>query len=374
MSTGRRKLDIRSEIIKLERLLGSGRSSLTYLESVPPEELRRLTEQATDAIFDADRASIQRLLGASRLLPGGLTAKLAQNVFGPLLSARIADQLAADQAVDLAKRLDPSFLADIAIELDPRRASGVLGRMPGSLIAAIATELVKRGAFVTMGRMVGHLPDRAVKSAIGVIDAEALLRTAFFVEETDRLNAIVDMLDDQRLDDLIVAAGEVDLWPEVLDLVEGLTKRRQGRVADAAAAHDDELLAGLFKTAHEQQLWDFVLPLVGSMSKESRERFATLKTIQRKTVLREIVAAAARTELWAELLPLVPLLTPKARGYVAGAVAELDRDVIERAIADTGSNGISAPGLVAIAAAMDPKAQAELATLFEQRLGKPVGD
>ena len=80
----------------------------------------------TETLYDADGGSLGRLAAASRLLPAGLTATIGQRAFGPLLSARLAGLLDPDRAVDVAAKLPPPFLADVAIELDPRRASELI--------------------------------------------------------------------------------------------------------------------------------------------------------------------------------------------------------------------------------------------------------
>ena len=142
----------RAEVIKLARLLRREPEQLEYLELVPPEDIRLLREQVTDMLFEAHDATLRRLAASSKLLPVGLVATLGQHAFGAMLSARIAGLLTLRRAVEIAAKMPPEFLADVAIELDPRRASEVIAGIPADQIEPVTRELVDRGEFVTMGR------------------------------------------------------------------------------------------------------------------------------------------------------------------------------------------------------------------------------
>jgi hypothetical protein len=67
--------------------------------------------------------------------------------------------LETDKAVEVAAKLPPPFLADVAVELDPRRASDLIAKIAPALIGQVTGELVARREYVTMGRFVGHLGD-----------------------------------------------------------------------------------------------------------------------------------------------------------------------------------------------------------------------
>jgi len=165
----------RAEVLKLARLLGRAPERLDYLQDVPISDLRLLREQVTDVLFGAQSTALARLAAASKVLPVGLMATIAEKAFGPLVSARIAGLLEPSRAVDVAARLPPAFLADVAIELDPRRASDVIARIPAGQIADVTRELVRRDEHVTMGRFVGHLSDEALSAAIDEMDDAVLL-------------------------------------------------------------------------------------------------------------------------------------------------------------------------------------------------------
>ena len=190
MSRSAELLRGQAEVMKLARLLGREPDELAYLERLAPADLRALRDSVTETLYDAHGSSLARLAAASRLLPAGITATIGQRAFGALLSARLAGLLETDKAVEVATKLPPPFLADVAVELDPRRASDLIGAIAPALIGQVTAELVARREYVTMGRFVGHLSDEAIAAAVAAMDDEALLQVAFVLEDPSQLSRL----------------------------------------------------------------------------------------------------------------------------------------------------------------------------------------
>lgn len=272
-------LEVRAEVAKLARLLHREPDDLACLHQIPPDDIRRLREQATDVLFAAEGRMLQRLAMASRLLPVPLLATIAQRAFGPLLAGRVTGYLEPSRAVEVSDRLPAPFLADMAVEIDPRRVSEVIARLPTQNVAGATRELLHRGEWVTMGRFVGHLTDQAIVAAFGVVDDEALLRVAFVLEAKERLDHLLGLLPAARRGGVIRAAAHANLWPEALDMLSQLSERRRGELADAAAAQDDAVLDSMVRAARDEGLREALLPVVRSMGEDSRRRFARLSSV-----------------------------------------------------------------------------------------------
>ena len=236
-------------MLKLARLLGRQPEQLEYLQLVPPDDLRALREQVTDMLFDANDGTLRRLAAASRLLPTGLVATLGEHAFGPVLSAHMAALLDPERAVDMAERFPTEFLAEIAIHVDPRRSSDVIARMPPEQIERVTAELVRRGEYVTMGRFVGHLSEPALRASVRELDDATLLRTAFVLEERDRLDALAELVGEDRIAGLTEVAERDGLWPEALDLLMNLDS---ARVADGLSRLEPERRELVYERAREQ--------------------------------------------------------------------------------------------------------------------------
>jgi len=308
-------LEGHAEVMKLARLLGTAPERLAYLERLAPADVRALRERATVALFDNDRR-FGRVALASRIPPAALTAWIAQHLFGALLCARVAGLLDTRRAVDLAERMAPEFLADLAVQLDPRRAREIIFALPPALIGGVAAELTRREEYIAMGRFVGHMTDAALEAAFEVIDDASLLRISYFVEEKDQLDHVVGLLATDRVRGAIRAATDADLWPQALDLLTRVSPQRAGALADLAAEEDDRVLDGMVRTAQRDGLWDVVLPVTQNMTAEGRRRFARLPALHAPDVLVALVDAAVAGGLLADLLPLAALMPAGAQRVV----------------------------------------------------------
>ncbi|HET6707858.1 hypothetical protein [Amycolatopsis sp.] len=229
-----------AEILKLARVLDVEPARLGYLARVDADDLQAFREQVTDTLFDANAAVLQRMALAARLVPVAVLAKIAEKVFGPLLCARIAGLVDVTRGVDVAKRLSPRFLAEVAAELDPRRASAIITRIPLDTVLAVAAELARKEDWITLGRFVGHLPDLTVRRALDRIDDPALLRIAFVLDDKHRIDHVVGLLPAHRLGRLVTAASKnEDLWTPALDLLTHLGEARRATLTPLVAGLPD---------------------------------------------------------------------------------------------------------------------------------------
>ena len=352
------------EVRRLARLIGADPEDLVYFERLEGQAIRDLRDQVTVAMFDADRQLLQRVAVATKLVPAKLGAVIGERAFGALLCARITGLLDPSRAVDISKHLPVTFLADLCLHLDPRRASRVIGEMPPDTVAAIAAQLVAGEEYIAMGGFVGHLSKAALLAALDAVDDESLLRTAYVIEAKQNISALVALLPDERLANIIATASGADLWAEALDVLAHVTERQRGALGDLAAAQDDEVLDSMVSAALRDDLWSEVLPVIRAMSPESRERFATLKSIQARPVLATIMDAAAEDSLWAELLVLLPLLPITARRQVATLATAFNRETFEQIIGAAHEEELW-PGLIAFATELDKGPRREIAKLID---------
>ena len=309
-------LESHAEVMKLARLLGTTPERLDYLGRLDPADTRALRERANDHFHEDDRR-LGRVALAAKIPPAPVTAWIAQHLFGPLLCARIAGLLDTRRAVDLAKRMPPEFLADLAMHLDPRRASEIIFELPPALIGKVADVLNQRDEHIAMGRFVGHMTDASLRECFAVIDDSTLLRISYFVEEKQHLDHVVGLLDIDRVRNAIREASDEDLWPQALDLLTRVSPERAGALADLAADEEDDVLGGMVFAAQRDGLWDVVLPITVHMSDEGLERFAQLPALHEPDVIVAIIDAAYDEELLQDLLPLAALMPDDARQAIA---------------------------------------------------------
>lgn len=359
-------LEVRAELLKLSRLLGVGEGELGYLEGIPSAELRQFRESATERLFDDGARMLGRVGAASRLVPAGLTATIAQKAFGPLLCARSAGMVEASKAVDVARRLPADFLADVVIDLDPRRVVDIIAQVPAELVAPVARELGNRREHVTMGRFLAFVPDHLIATAMGALDDEAMLHTAFVLEHKDRLDHAVGLLPPERLPGILQSAGGLGMWPEVLDLLDQLTEERLGPIADLVATQDEALVADLLRSVSEQGIWDSLLPVVRQMSDAGRAQIVTVPVFHDPQILREIVEAAASQGLWLDLVPLVDAVPDDVRRTVAEIAGSLDPQLLNNVLAEAVGAPETFETLLGLVSEMPASGQAKVAGLIDE--------
>lgn len=317
------RLETSAEVLKLARLLGVDREEIGFLDDVAAEELRALRESVTESLFAQSAQSLARVAAAAKLLPSSLVASIAQRSFGPLLCARAASAVDPAKAIDVARRLSADFLADATTELDPRRVARIIAGVPESIVVPVAAELGRRREYVTMGRFLAFVPDDAIAAAMTALDDEALLRTAFVLEHKERLDHALGLLPPERLPGVLVAAHEMALWPEALDLLDHLSDARRGPVADAVAEQSEAVIEGLVAAVSAAGIWESLLPVVGMMSDSHRVRLAACAAFHSPQILTEILSAAAASDLWADLLPLIDALPVAVRDAAVQQVSAM---------------------------------------------------
>jgi hypothetical protein len=273
MSRAADQLQAHAEVTKLARLLGREPDELVYLERLAPADLRALRDGVTGTLHDAHGSSLGRLAAASRLLPAGLTATIGQRAFGPLLSARLAGMLETGKAIEVATKLPPPFLADVAVELDPRRARDLIAHLAPALVGQVTAELVARREYVTMGRFVGHLGDEAIAAALASMDDAAVLQVAFVLEDRTQLSRLFAKLPKGRSAGVIAAAAREGLWLEALDLLNHLHQRQRREMVLATLALEEPALEAVLDTIVEHDLADEVL-LIAEHDESIHERVA----------------------------------------------------------------------------------------------------
>jgi len=273
--TGAAAVHERAEILRLARLLRKQPEELAFLLEVDDADLRAFRAQVTESLFDAYGDALRRLGAAAKLIPSPIIALVGQKAFGPLLCARIAGELDPGKAVDIAKRLSVTFLADVAVELDPRRAQRIIEALPTQTIVSTSVELADRGDWITLGAFVGYLPVDKLRHCLRALSDEHILRTAFAVDDEGAIPTVIDALAADRLKSLLHTASEAGLWPTLLrDIAGQLREDQTAEVAAHLADLGDDVLAEVLEVAAEHGLWEPFLPIAAELPQQSQQALA----------------------------------------------------------------------------------------------------
>ncbi len=359
----------RAEVLKLARVLGTPPSQLDYLHKLDAAAIRRLREQASASLFDADRKLFQRIAATTKLLPAQLIAIIAEKAIGPLLCARTTGLLPPERAVEISKRLKAGFLADLCIELDPRSARDVIAAMPGDRVVEVSRELARRGEYITMGRFVDCLDDDAIRATMADLrDDEALLRIGFFVEDKQRLSDIIDLLPRERLLNIVrvAAGGDAELWPEALSMINSIEEAQRRQMANLAAELEEGAIVRMIESTQAQGLWPAMLPVVAMMNSDSQRRLINLPALQNEAVLIAIIQAADSAELWHQLMQLIALMDSDSQRHLINMPA-LQNDKVLAAFIQAADSADLWTQLLPLVALMDNAGQARAARVAESQ-------
>lgn len=261
------ELQLRGELIKLARVLGTTSEAVGFLAPLGAEALRRLESQVSAALFDEYRPALQNLADASKLLPASLVAKMSEMVFGPMLSARVAGLMAPDRAIEVSTRLKPPFLAEVCVELDPRGATALLAKFPVKTVIEVARILTERREYVTMGRFVDAMPDASIKAVVEAIDDDAaLLNVGQFVDRDGRVTELVGMIPAERLAKLVAttARGAPEIQVAGLAMMSRLTGAQQARVGEIALGLPLDTVRALIATVRREGVEDVLIGMIAN--------------------------------------------------------------------------------------------------------------
>lgn len=292
----------RPEVQRLARLLRVEPAELTSLTDVGDDELREFRLQVTDTLFDANVDALRRLAVASKLLPTAVLVKIAELVFTPLLSARLAGELSPDRAIEISKKLPLDVLTKVSVDLDPRRTKPVIAGTPPETVAAISVNLGEREDWLTMGRFVGYLTDEALLATIAKLTDHQILQIAYVTEDLDVTPKILELLGQERLSSIFAAAAEENAWPKLSGSARHVQEEQFPLVT--AALEKAEALDSLATAAAEHGLWNSLLPAIAKLPADSQELLTSAAERLSAGARKSAAAAAKDLGLTGKLGPL----------------------------------------------------------------------
>lgn len=289
-----------AEILRLARLLSCAPSDLACLSRLSATELRSLRLSCDRSLLQLHQPVLQRSLHASKLLPTALLAAIGEGALGPLLCARVSEQMSVPRLASICRHVSPSFMAAVSVHMDSDRLAEMAGALPLPIIYGITRELVARREFITLGEVIERLPPEVIRPVVTQLhDGEAVLRTCFFVEYPSRLHLILEQLSEDNLREIVDAAADpaLDLLPHAVALAMKVFPSWQRRLFLVTLGRDDRVLAGLLQGIHRHDLWRRVLPLSQHLPPHSYQRLMGLPGWQQPEILRGLLRSATSPAL-----------------------------------------------------------------------------
>lgn len=218
------------ELRRIARLTGVDAAALEGLGNIGVEDLQILRGQIASRLFDEHTDAWERAVAVTAVIPAGLSAKLSQAALGPVLSARVTPLAPTSKAIDIGTKLSPEFMADVAVNLDPRRINALIVAMPASTIAAVAKVLADRQEWLVMADFVAGISEPSLRTTLKGLNAPAILQISVLIENHDRTDQIVALLDDHRLDELREAATAEGLQAHLAHIADSVSDEQHARI------------------------------------------------------------------------------------------------------------------------------------------------
>ncbi|MDN7121772.1 hypothetical protein INN71_10270 [Nocardioides sp. ChNu-153] len=292
-STGTGHVAVELARLRHELALGADDPTLDFLAELGPTEVARLRRRVVDARHRRHEHRFARLAGLTRFVPVAVCARVAEAALGPLVAARTAEVMPQPDAVRLAARISPDFLAELTTYLDPARSGPLVADLPEPLLVAVGRRMLASAEHLALGGFVGVMAPRASVEVIRDAPGLAVLEVALHAEDAGALDAVVAGLPDATLLRVLAAATDagraadavlllgvlgLDTRTRLFELLTRLERETQRQVVAAVVARGD---------------WEHVLPVLSRVGPETLRQLLTLPEIADPDVVAGLVRQTA---------------------------------------------------------------------------------
>jgi hypothetical protein len=200
----------RAQVEILARILHTEPAELAFLEEHPLHQVAQLVSAVSDDIFDELAAMFRRVSKLAPLVPNAVVASVAQRMVTPLVAGRAAGALGVDhpdRIVGVLSRLEPGYMAACAPYLDPRAVKLLAPRISADLLLPAGRVLLERREYAVAARFVEFATHQLiVEFEKGLDDDAGLLRTAALVVDDERLNEVIRVMPEARVERILLGA------------------------------------------------------------------------------------------------------------------------------------------------------------------------
>lgn len=290
----------RAESRRFARVLGVPVERLRFLRQVDATDVAALYLASRAFLRERHRPLYRRLARSSRLLPASLAAWIAEHTLGPMLCARIAEEMGVPATLQLCQHLSPGFMAEVSPHMDIDTLARLVLQLPRERLREIAHLLLDRGEHIILGELADILPDELLGRMAGTIgNADTVLEVSLFMEQPARIESLLSLLPLEELPAMARSAADPSrgLLPEALSLLQRVSPPWRRRLLDAAVADGDATLAALLREVDRMGLWREAVPLASLMDRAGRWKLLQLPVWRDPGLRRRALRQAAQPSL-----------------------------------------------------------------------------
>ena len=158
----------------------------------------------------------------------------------PRLAAGVVEALAAEQAADVASRMEPAYLAKTCEYLPTDVATPIVMHLPEDTLLAVCDVMVEQGARSAMAEMIESLSDDRLITFMRRIDDPAMLLDISAVVTADgQLERVATLVPDALLSRIVRHAVDSPAhWELALGLLALLPASERKRLLAVVSAPD----------------------------------------------------------------------------------------------------------------------------------------
>jgi hypothetical protein len=240
----------------LKRLLSKINPELwRFAYTLPDKEQQSLYHLLQKVIEAEGGAPFSTLAVISGILPKYLSAKIAQEMLGPRMVARMTSYIPAKRAIAIAQLLRIDFLSEVAIHLEPDRVVEIIEGSPNFMLINICRKLLEKGLFDIVGAFSDHLSKQKLKVLSEKLDdPHGLVQIAQKMQNKERIIETAVQFSDEYLFSLMDGISYFKFYELASTVGQSLELDRQINIlkklspsvaAELAAHYTPENIAGI---------------------------------------------------------------------------------------------------------------------------------
>ncbi|MBF0100984.1 MAG: hypothetical protein HQK77_08760 [Desulfobacterales bacterium] len=149
---------------KLKKIFkGYSEETFSFLSQLSTEHQIELADIIQKRLDDVGGPMLSTMAMASNLVPNMLNVKIAQDMLGPELAAKITSYVSVKKAITLAKSMRVDFLAEVAIHLHPEKVVAIVEATSDELLIKITRILLENGQYDVLSAFSDHVSPYKLK-------------------------------------------------------------------------------------------------------------------------------------------------------------------------------------------------------------------
>ncbi len=244
-------------------------AELGFLEKLSVEDQADLAALINRRIDKEGGPLFQTMAVASGVLPNFLKIKMAQDMLGPRMVAKMTSYIPAKQAVQIARGMKTEFLAEVAVHQEPEKVVEVVEGSPDDLLLKISRVLASRGNYEVLASFADHISPAKLKllgEKLG--DLHALVEVANHMKSADRMIETAVQFSDSHLLQLMKSISDLEYYELAARVGQRLDVNRQvnmlnelenAEAARLAAHYDPEIVAKIVGQVEVEEVVNIAL-------------------------------------------------------------------------------------------------------------------